>query len=96
MYIPVPSPFPELEAFIDAAARAYALDLFHCPPPAHPSLPVETVATPGAVGAPPAERARHVKGGEGMRLALEAYKARFPEVEAIVIGTRRSDPHGGE
>ena len=100
VYIPVPSPFPELEAFIDAAARAYALDLFHCPPPPHPSqpvpLPVETVATPGAVGAPAAERARHVKGGEGMRLALEAYKARFPEVEAIVIGTRRSDPHGGE
>lgn len=31
-----------------------------------------------------------------MRLALELYKARFPQVEAILIGTRRSDPHGGE
>ena len=31
-----------------------------------------------------------------MRHALELYKARFPGVEAIVIGTRRSDPHGGE
>ena len=56
---------------------------------------METVPTPGAQQAPVAERPTHVKGGEGMRLALELYKSRFPEVEAILIGTRRSDPHGG-
>ena len=95
VYIPVPSPFPQLEAFIDDAASAYHLDLFHCPPPADP-LPVESVPTPGAAAAPIPERPKHVKGGEGMRLALELYKARFPQVEAILIGTRRSDPHGGE
>ncbi len=95
VYIPVPSPFPQLERFIDEAASAYNLDLFHCPPPDDP-LPVESVPTPGAAAAPWLERARHVKGGEGMRLALEMYKERFPQVEAILIGTRRSDPHGGE
>ncbi len=30
-----------------------------------------------------------------MREALELYRARFPTVEAILIGTRRADPHGG-
>ncbi|RPD52900.1 adenine nucleotide alpha hydrolases-like protein [Lentinus tigrinus ALCF2SS1-7] len=95
VYIPVPSPFPQLEEFIDDAASAYHLDLFHSPPPADP-LPVESVPTPGAAAAPILERPKHVKGGEGMRLALEMYKARFPQVEAILIGTRRSDPHGAK
>ena len=95
VYIPVPSPFPQLERFIDDAASAYDLDLFHCPQPSNFVLPVETVPTPGAASAPIPERAKHVKGGEGMRLALELYKNRFPHVEAILIGTRRSDPHGG-
>ena len=35
------------------------------------------------------------KGGEGMRRALEAYQRKFPHVAAILIGTRRTDPHGG-
>ena len=30
-----------------------------------------------------------------MREALELYRARFPTVVAILIGTRRTDPHGG-
>ena len=34
------------------------------------------------------------KGGEGMSRALEVYKEEFPEIEAILIGTRRTDPHG--
>ena len=29
-----------------------------------------------------------------MRRALEVYKEEFPEIEAILIGTRRTDPHG--
>ncbi|OSC96490.1 adenine nucleotide alpha hydrolases-like protein [Trametes coccinea BRFM310] len=94
VYIPVPSPFPQLEAFIDEIANAYHLDLFHCPHPSGPSFPVETVATPGSENAPVRDLPKHVKGGEGMRMALELYKARFPHIEAILIGTRRGDPHG--
>ncbi|KAI0767244.1 hypothetical protein C8Q74DRAFT_1279098 [Fomes fomentarius] len=96
VYIPVPSPFPELERFIDDAAIAYDLDLFHCPQPTSLTLSVETVPTPGASRAPVSEQAKHVKGGEGMRLALEFYKNRCPHVEAILIGTRRGDPHGAK
>ncbi|KAI9056284.1 adenine nucleotide alpha hydrolases-like protein [Trametes sanguinea] len=94
VYIPVPSPFPQLEAFIDEIANAYRLDLFHCPHPSGPNFPVETVATPGSANAPVRDLPKHVKGGEGMRMALELYKARFPHIEAILIGTRRGDPHG--
>lgn len=36
------------------------------------------------------------KGGEGMRRALQLYKDRFPQIEAIFVGTRKGDPHGGE
>ncbi|KAI0080444.1 adenine nucleotide alpha hydrolases-like protein [Panus rudis PR-1116 ss-1] len=98
VYIPVPSPFSELEAFIEDAARAYNLDLFHCKP--QDSLPVESIpqpTTPGAVaidgdGTLP----KRAKGGEGMRRALEIYKTKFPEIEAILIGTRRTDPHGSK
>ena len=86
LYIPVASPFPELEVFIEDAARAYSLDLFHCP------------HSDGAVCAlgPPGERPKQERLPMSMRHALELYKARFPGVEAIVIGTRRTDPHGGE
>ncbi|KAI0662000.1 adenine nucleotide alpha hydrolases-like protein [Cubamyces menziesii] len=94
VYIPVPSPFPQLEAFIEDAVKAYHLDLFHCPHPDGPNFPVETVATPGSVAAPVQDLPKHVKGGEGMRRALELYKDRFPHIEAILIGTRRGDPHG--
>lgn len=35
------------------------------------------------------------RGGEGMRRALEVYKENFPHIDAILVGTRRGDPHGG-
>ena len=33
--------------------------------------------------------------GEGMKYALSVYKTEFPHIEAILVGTRRGDPHGG-
>ncbi|KAI0922971.1 hypothetical protein AcW1_002517 [Taiwanofungus camphoratus] len=102
VYIPVPSPFPQLESFVDEIAKAYNLDLFHCPLSPEEQYPVETVTSPATpspptsngnsyVGSRPALKA---KGGEGMKKALEIYKARFPDIDAILIGTRRADPHG--
>ncbi|KAI0822382.1 hypothetical protein BC628DRAFT_1417787 [Trametes gibbosa] len=76
VYIPVPSPFAQLEEFIDAAAQ--------------------TVATPGSAGPLVPDLPKNVKGGEGMRAALALYKTRFPQIEAILIGTRRGDPHGAK
>lgn len=106
LYIPVPSPFPILESFIQATADAYNLDLFHCVPRPSSSTPVESVETPPiqpnkvsatnghAVHAPrPVGKS---KGGEGMRRGLELYQKHFPNITAILIGTRRTDPHGGK
>ncbi|KII91483.1 hypothetical protein PLICRDRAFT_173326 [Plicaturopsis crispa FD-325 SS-3] len=102
IYIPTPSPFPALETFIEESAVTYNLDLFHPTAPSQPPLPVESVPTPGASSNPlngdAGALANHAvgksKGGEGMRRALEVYKQRFPHIRAILIGTRRADPHG--
>ncbi|KAF8579977.1 adenine nucleotide alpha hydrolases-like protein [Ramaria rubella] len=36
------------------------------------------------------------KGGDSMKHALETYKTQFPDIEAIFVGVRRGDPHGGK
>ena len=87
LYIPCPSPFPALESFIKTSSSSYNLDLFQCIPPAAPdnSLPVENVVDGEQRG----------KGGESMKRGLEVYKVKYPNIEAILVGTRRGDPHGG-
>lgn len=97
LYIPMPSPFPALEIFIDDAAKAYRLDVFRCVPPVEEEA-VESVSVEGKnAKGEKIESSTNVKakGGEGMRLALEIYKEKFPGIEGIFIGTRRTDPHGG-
>lgn len=94
VYIPLPSPFSALEAFIDETARAYGLDLYRCEPPAEQpveSVPKTAANTPAVERGDPVQRQ---KGGEGMRHALQLYKDRFPYIEAILVGTRKGDPHG--
>ena len=45
VYIPVASPFPTLEQFIEQTSSAYNLTLFKCTNP-EPELPVESVTQP--------------------------------------------------
>lgn len=98
IYIPCASPFPVLEEFIEESAKAYNLDLFAA---RAPSGPVESVPTPSQtngssyVDAAKPRAVGRAKGGEGMREGLEVYKKKCPHITAILIGTRRSDPHGG-
>ncbi|KAK7461019.1 3'-phosphoadenosine 5'-phosphosulfate sulfotransferase [Stygiomarasmius scandens] len=107
LYISMPSPFPVLEEFIEQAAKDYNLDLFHCRPP-EPDT-VESVVTPAPVTAsngadyvntvpqlPHPKAVGKSKGGEGMRQALQIYKDQHPNITGILIGTRRSDPHGAK
>ncbi|KAG6887965.1 hypothetical protein C0995_011358 [Termitomyces sp. Mi166 len=96
IYVPVPSPFPSLEKFIEESAKIYNLDLFRCSP--H-SEQAETVITPSALADADSHDIKQLKPNatgnpDGIRLALEAYKRRFPHITAILLGTRRSDPHG--
>ncbi|KIM41392.1 hypothetical protein M413DRAFT_445412 [Hebeloma cylindrosporum] len=99
IYIPVPSPFQALEDFIDETTKAYHISLFSCRPKAPQ---VESIITPvppqngssaDYLNAAPKPVGK-AKGGEGMLKALEAYKEQFPNISAILIGTRRTDPHG--
>lgn len=105
----MPSPFTELEDFIWESARAYDLDLFTCSPKSDIPLPVESV-TPGTATPDAFKEGEGIlsqsgflrrpvgkaRGGEGMRRALQFYKDKYPLIEAVLVGTRRSDPHGGE
>ncbi|KAJ6588294.1 hypothetical protein B0H19DRAFT_1098652 [Mycena capillaripes] len=96
VYIAVPSPFQTLETFIEESVKRYNLDLYYCRPA---SERVESVVTPalanGAdyVAAAP-KAVGKAKGSEGMKQALQIYKDNCPNIDAILIGTRRSDPHG--
>ena len=94
LYIPLPSPFSELESFIHESIKTYELDLFHCLPTMTKDgvqLAVEAVLTP-ASGIPSQPKKG---GGEGMKKALETYKSKCPHVKGILIGTRRTDPYCG-
>ncbi|KNZ75389.1 FAD synthase [Termitomyces sp. J132] len=98
IYIPVPSPFPSLEKFIEETVKNYNLDLFRCS--SHPEQAENMVTTSTFTDSlytkQPKPNASKPKGPDGMRRALEAYKRRFPHITAILIGTRRSDPHGAK
>ena len=87
LYIPCPSPFPALESFIKTSACSYNLNLFQCIPPLAPDN-TSSVESAG-------DGKRRGKGGEEMRRGLEVYKEKYPNIKAILIGTRRGDPHGG-
>ena len=98
VYIPPPSPFHELDAFIHEAADAYNLDLFSCFSTTSlqdSQSSAESVAP--LVNSPlGGNLMKRQGGGEVMKRALEMYKDKCPQVEAILIGTRRTDPHGGK
>jgi len=94
LYIPLPSPFSELESFIHESIKTYDLNLFHClstKTKDGAQLAVEAVLTPTS-GIPSQPKKG---GGEGMKKALEAYKTKCPHVKGILIGTRRTDPYSG-
>lgn len=88
VYIPVPSPFTTLEDFIDDSATTYNLDLFSCRL-SEPHL--ETASTDLNSKDKPIHK---TKGEATMRESLQLYKDHYPWITAILVGTRRTDPHG--
>ncbi|KAF8635671.1 hypothetical protein AX15_000297 [Amanita polypyramis BW_CC] len=94
LYIAVPSPFPLLEAFIDRAANDYNLALHYCRPPDN-NADNSVVLPATAPGSGSDRRTTSEKANfNSMKQALEAYKTELPHIEAVLIGIRRSDPHG--
>jgi FAD synthetase len=100
IYIPIPSPFPALEAFIDDTVRNYNMDLFRCRNLSSESA-LDSTSTPlqlsGSVrrGATAPAKLKKDDAADGMRRALDMYKKRHPNISAVLIGTRHTDPHGG-
>ncbi|EIW79831.1 adenine nucleotide alpha hydrolases-like protein [Coniophora puteana RWD-64-598 SS2] len=133
LYIPVPSPFPVLEEFINDSAQVYNLRLERVEPepddvaspngngngndngaasagwPTALDAQVESVTpavTPGVMTpsvfslSSPSESSEaprpvgKARGGAGMKRALERYKEHHGHITAILIGTRKTDPHG--
>lgn len=93
--IPVASPFADLEMFVEKAVKAYNLDLYTCQGPAC-SPGVNSKGDANSKVSSHYQRQNNLKGGPCMREALQMYKDLFPQISAILIGTRRADPHGGE
>ena len=90
VYIPEPSPFTTLEDFIDDSTTTYNLDLFSCK---HSEPPVESVQA--SIDLNSKDKLNDKPKREGtMREALQLYKDHFPRITAILVGTRRTDPHG--
>jgi FAD synthetase len=91
VYIPVSSPFTTLEDFIDHSATTYNLDLFSC---SHSGPHVES-GLPASIDLNSRDKPIGKAKGEAttMREALQLYKDHFPRITAILIGTRRTDPH---
>ncbi|TRM67050.1 hypothetical protein BD626DRAFT_627485 [Schizophyllum amplum] len=73
----------------------YVVGQPHAPPRADGIAPprADGHAPPRAVGKAKGAVGK-AKGAEGMKHALQTYKDTFPRIGAILIGTRRSDPHG--
>ena len=95
VYIPVSSPFTTLEDFIADSATTYSLDLFTCRH-SEPHLEEESGSSIQTDSNSTINRDNPIgktKGGS-MREALQLYKNHSPNTTAILIGTRRTDPHG--
>jgi FAD synthetase len=99
IYIPTPSPFPALESFIEDTVKNYNIELFRCQNPAESALGGTTTPPQLNAGSKVAnslsKTSAKANAAEGMRQALEMYKKRYPDISAILVGTRQTDPHGG-
>ncbi|KAL8796569.1 MAG: hypothetical protein Q9182_007346 [Xanthomendoza sp. 2 TL-2023] len=87
IYIPPTHPFDSVTSFTLSSAREYRLQLDIHSPDEHPHAAGEGKERSGE-----GKGARG--GGGGMKEAFATYLAKNPKVEAIFVGTRRTDPHG--
>ena len=92
IYAKPPDPFPAVTAFVDTSSAEYHLDLVHI------STNPGTSPTPEKARShtsPPA----YINSDENSKIvtfrdAFALYLSSHPQVKAIFVGTRRTDPHG--
>ncbi|KAL8682189.1 MAG: hypothetical protein Q9186_001726 [Xanthomendoza sp. 1 TL-2023] len=83
IYIPPTHPFDSVTSFTLFSARRYHLQLDVHSTDEHPFAAGE-------------ENGGGRGGGGGMKEAFASYLGKNPKVDAIFVGTRRTDPHGGK
>ena len=99
IYAKPPDPFPAVTSFVDSSSTEYHLDLAHIttnPGPA-PTPHQKSHSSPPEPSSP--SHTRHASDGTDMpivtfRDAFAMYLNQNPNVKAIFVGTRRTDPHG--
>jgi FAD synthetase len=91
IYATPPDPFPAVTTFVSASSSAYHLSLIHIRTNPPPPDPQHTHTNPNS--APPHP---HLPGVpvRTFRDAFALYLQHNPTIQAIFVGTRRTDPHG--
>ncbi|KAI4198031.1 MAG: hypothetical protein LQ350_005542 [Teloschistes chrysophthalmus] len=100
IYIPPSHPFASVTDFTLRSAARYHLNLDLYSDESSSSSQFTTTSTSttpkGQDDAGREGRGGKGKGGGSMKEAFTQYLSRNPDVDAIFVGTRRTDPHGGK
>jgi FAD synthetase len=101
IYAKPPDPFPAVTNFVDYSSQLYHLDLKHISTNPGPNKTQRSHSNPPLTHPPPKfddlelDHDLPVKPIVSFRDAFALYLAKNPQVKAIFVGTRRTDPHGG-
>ncbi|KAK5048893.1 hypothetical protein LTR84_005313 [Exophiala bonariae] len=108
IYAKPPDPFPAVTSFVDYSSALYHLDLTHISTNPGPNKKQRSHSNPPLTQPPPkfdASQYQQANGGGhdlpamkpivSFRDAFALYLDKHPQVQAIFVGTRRTDPHGG-
>ena len=102
IYAKAPDPFPEVSEFVDYSSKLYHLDLTHIltnPGPRRKekshSNPTPSSTTSSPEASSTTRSTKTEKPIISFRDAFALYLSSHPQVKAIFVGTRRTDPHGG-
>lgn len=100
IYAKPPDPFPSVTSFVETSTREYHLDLVHIstnpgtkPNPAKARSHTSPPASPEKESQiSPNESSKTITFRDAFALYLDGH----PKVQAIFVGTRRTDPHGAK
>lgn len=102
IYAKPPDPFPAVTSFVEYSSQLYHLDLTHIFTNPGPNKKQRSHSNPPLTHPPPkldaSQQERHdlpvVRPIISFRDAFALYLDQNPQVQAIFVGTRRTDPHG--
>ena len=99
IYAKPPDPFPAVTTFVESSSEAYHLDLTHISTNPGPRLTTQlkSHSSPPSPSnplhnPPSTTSSRPIV---TFRDAFALYLSQHPDIRAIFVGTRRTDPHGG-